>query len=66
MEWTEGPDRLREIAGRRDQLRADLAAVNEELRLAVVEGIRSGWLSRLRAHQITGVSRTSIRDWLDK
>jgi hypothetical protein len=46
------------------ELRA--ASVLAELRGLVVGAIQSGQLTELGAHRMTGLSRTTVRDWLGK
>lgn len=50
----------------REEAHMRLYSVTAELRDLVVRAIQSGQLTELGAHQLTGVSRSSIREWLGK
>lgn len=59
-------DRVTELTELRRGLIADLEATTANLRREVVSAIEAGELSELGAHKLTGVSRSTVREWLGK
>jgi transposase len=59
-------DRIIQLTEERRAILADLESVTGDLRRALVEAITSGELTEKGAHRLTGVSRSTVRDWLGK
>lgn len=66
MELSERMERIADLAIERSRIVAELASVTDELRSAVRFVVDSGEASELAVHNLTGVSRTTIRAWLGK
>jgi hypothetical protein len=66
MELSERMQRIQELANERSSILADLESVTNDLRSAVRFVVESGEASEVAVHNVTGLSRTTIRAWLGK